>query len=117
MDRRYLTFPELPPGHHYSLDRIFDAAGERYDIDIFFSGEGKDYDIDIFFSGEGKDYDRGKIHEQLVAWVVIGLAMGTFVRERSLVTRKHTYELQVADPQEGIDLLVARLWMGMTGET
>lgn len=101
MDGRYLTFPELPPGHHYSFDT---DTHDRYDIDIFFSGEGKDYNID-------------KIHEQLVAWVSIGTDIGTFVKERSLVTRKHTYELQVADPQEGIDLIVARLWMGMTGET
>ena len=101
MDGRYLTFPELPPGHHYSLDIGSELAR---------------YDIDIFFSGEGKDYDRSKISDQLVAWVSIGMTIGTFVRERSLVTHKHTYKLHVADPQEGIDLIVARLWMGMTGE-
>lgn len=94
MDGRYLTFPELPPGYHFMLPE-------------------NNSDIDIYFCETEKELTRERISSQLVAWVHSDTPLSA--RERSLVTRRHTYELTVSSYQEGIDVLVARAWMGMTG--
>jgi len=95
MDGRYLTFPELPPGYHYTYE------------------EGVD-DIYIFFCRTEEGLSRELMHDQLVAWVDV-YSDDVSVKERSLSLDKHTHKQRVRTVQEGIDLLVARAWLGMTG--
>lgn len=97
-DFKYLSFPELPDGYqwrHHGLGApINSSLLERIG------------DVDILNDNPDPPYDN------LVAWV----HWREFHKEaRERYGAEHTFSQPITSIQDGIDLLAARLWLGMTG--
>lgn len=91
MSSPYLSFPELPDGYGWR----YDGANEyKKDVDMFVEN-----------GGEGL--------RSLCAWVHARYPHPLEARERN--DAQHTFCMPVDSIQDGIDLLAARCWLGLTG--
>lgn len=94
MNSPYLSFPELPDGYVWHYDPFLDKIGVRHDVDILLD-------------------KLGPIDVRLRAWVHARDGKPLEARERD--GNKHTFNMRVDSVQDGIDLLAARCWLGLTG--
>ena len=91
MNSPYLSFPELPDGYVWYYDTYNQY---RQDIDLLLD-------------------NSGPIEMRLRGWVHARDDKPLEVRERNGL--KHTFAMPVDSIQDGIDLLAARCWLGLTG--
>lgn len=91
MNSPYLSFPELPDGYvwHYDICNQYNQ------------------DIDLLLD------NRNSKAVRLRGWVYARDGKPLLVRERN--EERHTFNMPVDSVQDGIDLLAARCWLGMTG--
>ena len=91
MNPRYLSFPELPDEYMWYYD--------THTLHI--------KDVDLLLDKPGTMYAR------LRGWVYARDGKPLEACERN--ETKHTFKMPVDSVQDGIDLLAARCWLGMTG--
>ena len=98
MSSPYLSFPELPDGYTWTYDgigrRLAKTPNDKQDVDITVDKPGP---IDLILRG----------------WVHCRNNETLCIRERDMC--RHTFAMPVDSIQDGIDLLAARCWLGLTG--
>lgn len=98
MNSPYLSFPELPGGYVWTYDgigkRLAKTPNDSQDVDITVDKPGP---IDLILRG----------------WVHARYPHPPEARERN--DERHTFCMPVDSIQDGIDLLAARCWLGLTG--
>lgn len=105
---KYLAFPELPDGYVWTYDYLNRRSDRTHDIDLCRALVGLSAE-----TVETTKYNVVNLLQTgtLAAWVT---SRG-YVRERNNEADGVTYATEVETMQEGIDLLSARAWLGMTG--
>lgn len=112
MTKPYLSFPELPDGYVWTYDALSYKATSYssdyiHDIDMCKAPDELSAEAVEETKYSGADLGTGS----LAAWVT----NRGYVRERSTALDAVTYATEVETMQDGIDLLVARAWLGMVG--
>lgn len=107
MNSPYLSFPELPDGYVWAYDDLNRPAGRAQDIDLCRASDDRSAEDVNRVKYSGSSSRTGA----LAAWVTFR----GYVRERNNTIDALTYAVEVEAMQDGIDLLAARCWLGLTG--
>lgn len=107
MDSPYLSFPELPDGYVWTYDNINRSSDRTHDIDLCRALEG--------LSAETVETTKYTVQNLQTGTLAAWVTSRGYVRERNNEVDAVTYATEVETMQEGIDLLSARAWLGMTG--
>lgn len=108
MDSPYLSFPELPDGYMWTYDALSSRTTDyTHDIDLCRAPAELSAETVEVTKYNGASFGTGT----LAAWVT----NRGYVKERNNEIDAVTYATNVETMQDGIDLLAARAWLGMTG--